>query len=195
VLSFELSVAGQRIIIDPGVYEYIDGPRRRASRSTSSHNTLCFDDLDQAEFFGAFRCARRPDVTVRELVCEPDQLVLEGTHDGFGRAQHIRRFEQTSGALKILDRIAGAPSAARARMLLHPEVEVELDGAHAELRRGPAHLRLIANVEIKCEDAVWWPDMGRERATKRLVLTAPPGASEIVTEIVWSERGPMRGAT
>jgi hypothetical protein len=132
---------------------------------------------------------------MRELVCEPDRLVVEGTHDGFGRAQHIRRFEQTSGALKILDRIAGAPSAARARMLLHPEVEVELDGAHAELRRGPAHLRLIANVEIKCEDAVWWPDMGRERATKRLVLTASPGASEIVTDIVWSKPGLTRGAT
>jgi uncharacterized heparinase superfamily protein len=195
VLSFELSVAGRRIVVDPGVYEYIDGPRRRASRSATSHNTLCFDGLDQAEFFGAFRCARRPGVTVRELVCEPDQLLLEGTHDGFGRAQHIRRFEQTSGALKILDLIAGAPSAARARMLLHPEVVVELDGARAELTRGPARLRLSANVEIKCEDAVWWPDMGRECATKRLVLTAPSGASEIVTEITWSKPGRMRGAT
>ncbi len=195
VLSFELSVAGQRIIVDPGVYEYIDGPRRRASRSAASHNTLCFDGLDQAEFFGSFRCARRPNVMVRELVCEPDQLVLEGTHDGFGRAEHIRRFEQTTGSLKILDRIAAAPSAAHARMLLHPDVEVELDGDRAELRRGPAHLRLSANVEIKCEKAVWWPDMGHERATKRLVLTAPPGGSEIVTEIVWSKPGPMRGAT
>jgi uncharacterized heparinase superfamily protein len=195
VLSFELSVAGQRIVVDPGVYEYFDGPRRRASRSTASHNTLCFDGLDQAEFFGAFRCARRPDVTVRELVCVPDRLVLEGTHDGFGRARHVRRFDQTSGALKILDRISGAPSAARARMLLHPEVEIEIDGDCAKLRRGPAYLKLRANTEIQCEDAVWWPDMGRERATKRLVLTAPSGASEIVTEITWPKPGPMRGAT
>jgi len=195
VLSFELSIARQRIVVDPGVHEYIGGPRRRASRSATSHNTLCFDGLDQAEFFAAFRCARRPNVTVRELVCEPNRLVLEGTHDGFGRARHVRRFEQTSGALKILDRISGAPSAARARMLLHPEVEIELDGVCAELRRGQAYLQLRANVEIQCEGAVWWPDMGRERATKRLVLTAPPGASEIVTEITWPKPGPMRGAT
>ena len=195
VLSFELSVAGRRIVVDPGVHEYIDGPRRRASRSAASHNTLCFDGLDQAEFFGAFRCARRPDVTVRELLCEPDRLVVEGTHDGFGRAQHVRRFEQVSGDLKILDRIAGAPSPARSRMLLHPEVEVALDGVRAGLRRGPTFLQLRANVEIQCEDAVWWPDMGRERATKRLVLTAPSDTSEIVTEIVWSKPGPMRGVT
>ena len=62
ILSFELSIAGERIVVDPGVYEYVDGPRRRAARAAASHNTLCFDGLDQAEFFGAFRCARRPNV-------------------------------------------------------------------------------------------------------------------------------------
>ncbi len=61
ILSFELSVAGERLVVDPGVYEYIDGPRRRAARAASSHNTLCFDGLDQADFFGAFRCGRRPE--------------------------------------------------------------------------------------------------------------------------------------
>ncbi len=95
ILSFELSLAGERFVVDPGVYEYIDGPRRRAARAAASHNTLCFDGLDQAEFFGAFRCGRRPDVDTLELICEPDRLALEGTHDGYGQRQHIRRFEQT----------------------------------------------------------------------------------------------------
>ena len=60
ILSFEWSLRGERIIVDPGVYEYVAGPRRAASRSAASHNTLCFDGLDQADFFGAFRCGRRP---------------------------------------------------------------------------------------------------------------------------------------
>jgi uncharacterized heparinase superfamily protein len=186
VLSFELSLQEQRIVVDPGVYEYIDGPRRRAARAAASHNTLCFEGLDQAEFFGAFRCARRPNVEVLELICEFDRLALEGSHDGYGRHRHVRRFEQTSGALCIVDRISGPALSAHIGFLLHPEVVVELDGEGASLSRGDARARFRADVAISCEDAVWWPEMGEERATKRLVLKVPPGTPEVTSEFIWS---------
>ena len=64
VLSFELSVAGSRIIVDQGVFEYIAGEKRQRARAAWSHNTLCFEGADQADFFGAFRCGRRPNVMV-----------------------------------------------------------------------------------------------------------------------------------
>ena len=60
VLSFEWSVGGRRVIVDQGVYEYVDGARRRTARSAMSHNTLCIEGFDQAEFFGDFRVGRRP---------------------------------------------------------------------------------------------------------------------------------------
>jgi uncharacterized heparinase superfamily protein len=195
ILSFELSVAGERIIVDQGVYEYIEGLRRRAARSAASHNTLCFDGLDQAEFFGAFRCARRPDVTVREFLGEPDSLVLEGTHDGFAPRRHMRRFEHSPGALRIRDSVSGPSGVATVRFLLHPEVDVQLEGGAVTLTRGRARIDVRANVEIRCEDAVWWPDMGRELATKRLCLTAPLGPLELTTEFLWSRPEPTKGAT
>ena len=186
ILSFELSLQGQRIVVDTGVYEYIDGPRRRAARAAASHNTLCFEGLDQAEFFGAFRCARRPHVEVLHLICEPDQLVLEGTHDGYGSHRHVRRFEQTSGALRIVDRISGPPRAAHINFLLHPEVVVVLDAEGASLTRGASQARFRASLPAACEDAVWWPDMGEERVTKRLRLAVPPGTHEVTSEFIWS---------
>jgi uncharacterized heparinase superfamily protein len=186
ILSFELSLCGERIVVDPGVYEYIDGPRRRAARAAASHNTLCFEGLDQAEFFAAFRCGRRPHVAVNDLACEPDRLALEGTHDGFRPYRHARRFEQTSGALRIVDHISGPPRPARIGFLLHPQVEVELDGEGVMLRRGAAAARFRASVAVVCEDAVWWPDMGSERATKRLCLSVPAGLSEVTSEFIWS---------
>jgi uncharacterized heparinase superfamily protein len=192
ILSFELSLAGERIVVDPGVYEYVEGPRRRAARAAASHNTLCFEGMDQAEFFGAFRCARRPNVETLELICEPDRLALEGTHDGYGRRRHVRRFEQGSGALRIVDRISGPPGAARIGFLLHPEVEVALDDEGAALTRRAARARFRASVAVNCEDAVWWPDMGEERATKRLVLRVAPGMSEVTSEFDWSS--PKGGA-
>ncbi len=186
ILSFELSLAGLRFVVDPGVYKYVEGGRRRAARAAARHNTLCFDGLDQAEFFGAFRCGRRPNVMLRELVREPDRLVLEGTHDGYGPHKHVRRFEQTSGVLRIVDRISGQPRMAGIGFLLHPEVEVCLEAGGALLSRGETRARFCASLDIVCEDAVWWPDMGREMATKRLRLSAPPGLSEVTSEFHWS---------
>jgi uncharacterized heparinase superfamily protein len=193
ILSFELSLAGERIVVDPGVYEYIDGPRRRAARAASSHNTLCFDGLDQAEFFGAFRCARRPSVSLLDLVCEPDRLAVEGTHDGYGRYKHVRRFEQTSGLLRIVDRISGPGRAARIGFLLHPDVEVTKESGGARLARGAAKAEFRANLDMVVEDAVWWPDMGRERPTRRLSLVVAPGTREVTSEFIWSL--PERGET
>jgi len=186
ILSFELSLEGQRFVVDPGVYEYIDGPRRRAARAAASHNTLCFEGLDQAEFFGAFRCARRPHVEVLELICEPDRLVLEGTHDGYRPHRHVRRFEQTRGALRIVDRISGPARAAHVSFLLHPEVVVVLDGEGASLTRGASQARFRASLPVAYEDAVWSPDMGHELPTKRLRIKVPPGRQDVTSEFIWS---------
>ena len=134
ILSFEWSVAGERIIVDPGVYEYFQGPRRAASRSAASHNTLCFEGADQADFFGAFRCGRRPDVEVRRLESDDERLILEGTHDGFGRsARMCRRFEASDAKLTIVDRIdaPGGRAAPPSAFCLHPEVVVAPGGRRA----------------------------------------------------------------
>jgi uncharacterized heparinase superfamily protein len=187
VLSFELSIGGERFVVDPGVYEYIDGPKRRAARAAASHNTLCFEGTDQADFFGAFRCGRRPSVQVRELVCEKDRLVLEGTHDGYRPHKHARRFEQTRGRLRIADRLEGP--AARVSFLLHPDVVVSLENGGAALRRGAAEARLSASLAVEAEPAAWWPDMGEERATTRLVIRAPAGTNEVTSEFIWSPDG------
>ena len=183
ILSFEWSVAGERIVVDPGVFEYFPGPRRAASRSAASHNTLCFEGLDQADFFGAFRCGRRPDVEIRRLQMGDDRLILEGAHDGFGlMGAHCRRFEASDEKLTIVDRI-DAPAGRRAavRFLLHPEVIVAQAADHVALSRGAARIILRSSAKIVCEDAAWWPDLGYESPTKRLRLAWEGGGGEIVT--------------
>jgi uncharacterized heparinase superfamily protein len=197
VLSFEWSVAGKRIIVDQGVYEYDAGERRQRARAASSHNTLSFEGADQADFFGAFRCGRRPGVEVRDYKSLADGgFVLEGTHDGFhtlpGRPRHIRRFEVQPVQVVIEDRVEGDPHhPAYAMFLLHPSVSVEGEGRKIELRRGRTVISMTSTVSIDSEPAIWWPDMGYELPTWRLVLRLAPGTVHARTEFrIW---GSMTG--
>ena len=134
ILSFEWSVAGQRVVVDQGVFEYIPGARRAQSRAAASHNTLCFAGADQADFFGAFRVGRRPDVFVTRQESGDGQMVLEGWHNGFahlpGTPRHRRRFEVLPGQITIIDQIEGEPKTdARINFLFHPDVVAKLTGA------------------------------------------------------------------
>ena len=183
VLSFEWSLEGQRIIVDQGVYEYVDGARRRLARSTAAHNTLSIEGADQAEFFGDFRVGRRPDVSVGKWQPRTDGFRLEGCHDGFARTAaeslHTRVFEVARDVVGIADRLS-RPSRGRARtaLLLHPEVCVTASGNSARLERAGVAVEVISSVPLVVAPAAWWPDMGCEFATSRLVADWPSGTTE-----------------
>jgi hypothetical protein len=56
-LSLELSVAGKRAIVDPGVPTYTAGPERQESRSAAAHNGPFAGE--PMELWGSFRVGRR----------------------------------------------------------------------------------------------------------------------------------------
>ncbi len=183
VLSFEWSVVGQRIIVDQGVFEYNSGERRRRSRAADSHNTLCFAGADQADFFGAFRCGRRPNVKVLKYEVNRSGFQLEGTHDGFahlrGAPRHIRHFEVRPREVVIRDRIEGKSDlSASIGFLLDPAAHVDASACEALIRRGASRIRMTSTLPIGVEEAVWWPNMGHERRTKRLRIRLAPAAGE-----------------
>jgi hypothetical protein len=62
VLSYELSLHGQRVVVDTGVSTYEACAERHYERSTAAHNTLRIDGEEQAEIWASFRVGRRPRV-------------------------------------------------------------------------------------------------------------------------------------
>ncbi|MCF7980241.1 MAG: heparinase II/III-family protein [Chromatiaceae bacterium] len=111
-LSFELSIFGQRLIVNGGTSRYGTGPERLAERGTAAHSTVQIDGADSSEVWGGFRVARRArpfDVVVNDLMPgsdhhrpgsvgpgatpvyqEPAQgfqepLVVSAAHDGYRR--------------------------------------------------------------------------------------------------------------
>jgi uncharacterized heparinase superfamily protein len=85
LLSYELQVGSQRVVVDSGVYEYSAGFWRDYFRSTRAHNTVEVAGQDQSEVWSSFRVARRarPGPVVWQ---ETDHYVLlQATHDGYRR--------------------------------------------------------------------------------------------------------------
>ena len=76
-LSFELSVAEQKIIIDSGAYLYEPGKWRDFFRSTRAHNTVQVDGSEQAEMWGSFRMGRQSRVRVINWLIEPNFVYWE----------------------------------------------------------------------------------------------------------------------
>jgi uncharacterized heparinase superfamily protein len=186
--SIELSISGERFIVDQGVFEYIAGDRRHASRSAHHHNVLAIDGAEPADFYGAFRVGRRPRVTVMQFTGGEDGIQLRGHHDGYvhmpGKPQIERTVEACASSITLTDRIYGKTwLPATSRLLLHPDCTVSVVGDTAIVSRGNLALAIRGSAPLRAEPAVWWPDMGVEIATNRLCLTLPPGCFEAVFEL------------
>ena len=113
MLSFELCVDGCRVVVDSGVHDYEVGPQRDYDRSTSAHNTVMVDGVEQSEIWGAFRVARRARPLFADLSeWSNGELRFRGSHDGYhrirGRVSHEREFViQQTGRWEIRDRLTG----------------------------------------------------------------------------------------
>ncbi len=156
-LSFELSVGGERVVTDTGVYEYAAGERRDRARATRSHATIEIDAQEQAECWAAHRIGGRPDVALASY--EPGSFV-EAVCAGWPTPEvlHRRRFELANGALEIHDSLEIAAAQVRATLPLAPGLTPRLERGAATLgaRRWPlaAH-RASADARLaRREDAL-----------------------------------------
>jgi uncharacterized heparinase superfamily protein len=128
-LSFELSVAGERVVADTGGGY---GAQRALARSTRAHATVEVDGAEQAELWGEGRVGGRPDAGLVRVV--PD-VSVEGVCAGWSTPEllHRRTLALDGAALRIEDRFDRRARRARLFLPLAPGVGVRLDAARAEL--------------------------------------------------------------
>ncbi len=153
LLSFELSLDGERVIVDSGVSGYEGDPLRAFVRSTAAHNTVQVDGVEQSQVWGIFRVGRRARPLFARIEQRPDgEIVFEGAHDGYAhlpqRAIHHRRivYRPADRLWTIIDRLEGKGEA-RIEAFLHfaPERELTLhDGVFTAESSGG-----IVKVEIR----------------------------------------------
>jgi uncharacterized heparinase superfamily protein len=188
-LTFELSLFGQRWIVDSGCSTYAEGAERHRQRGTAAHNTVVVDDADSSEVWASFRVARRARVCELAVSEGKDQSTVTASHDGYlrlpGRVTHRRSVTLCPTALEVVDNLNGRYRQALASMLLHPEVEVrQLTAQSLELHCGGRVVMLdVEGGSTQVEPALWHPEFGSAHETHRICLTLT--TSRLVARLTW----------
>lgn len=166
-LSFELSVAGRRVLVNSGTSTYEPGSERMRQRGTGAHNTVAIDGHDSSEVWSSFRVGHR--ARPRDLSADAGPPIeVSCAHDGYARLPggpvHHRRWRLGAGELVVEDRLAGGPHPARARYHFHPDLEVHpADGAGTGTvgaKNGPLLAWRVEEGEAALVPATWHPRFG-----------------------------------
>lgn len=194
-LSLELSLFGQRVLVNSGTSVYGADAERQRQRGTLAHNTVALDGADSSEVWGGFRVARRAQICGRRF--DAAAGTAEAAHDGYtrlpGRPLHRRRLELDAGELRIEDCIQGeGVHSVQGAWHLHPKVEVSGTAPDAVRLRVPTAggsrevtLR-VEGAALAVEDSSWHPRFGAALPNKRVIFRydgALPVA--IATRLEW----------
>lgn len=195
-LSFELSLQGQRVLVNSGTSCYGVGLERQRQRGTAAHNTLIVDEQDSSEVWGGFRVARRARAQTLDIAETPGAVRVEANHDGYlrlpGHNLHRRSWLLSDDFLVIEDEVTGVFDQAEIRFHLHPEIEVEAlntTGSEVLLRMTDGKMVevVIQGGSLSAKQSTWHPFFGVSVPNVCLaaVLTGP----RIKTIIKWGAGG------
>jgi len=190
-LSFELSVFGQRVIVNGGTSRYGSGPERLRERQTAAHSTLEINGTSSSEVWGGFRVARRAypfDLTIQKSA---SAVEVACAHDGYqllsGNPVHRRAWSLTEEMLTISDSIVGDFQSAISRFIFHPDVKVEIlskDSYKVILPRGEILALQVRQGESQIVDALNASEFGKLRDTQ--CLRVSPQNGKAVVQLSWA---------
>lgn len=146
-LSFDLTVAGVPLIIDPGTGAY-SGAERTRLRATASHNTLTVDDVDSSVQKGAFSWKSVACTRLEGFCASKGATWTTASHDGYQRLAdpvcHSRTIVRLTGRYwVVLDAVtANARHHIGLTFQLAPGALVASDGARFSIHLPPAFMTL-----------------------------------------------------
>lgn len=188
LLSYELMLGGFPLVVDSGVYEYDVGAMRHQLRSTSAHNTLQVDHLEQSEIWSAFRVARRAKKIQASIERERNLIQIRGAYRGFYRGLnssiHSREMgvvldaqESRMRQVHVHDEVVHRRQSRRGSVgfiHLHPEVSLETRGKFQyDLRVKDlvvARIHVEHAAEVSLSPSVYAPEFGLQLVCQKLSI-------------------------
>lgn len=184
-LSFEVSLGGERVIVNSGTSVYGYSAQRQVERSTAAHSTVEVDDEDSSEVWGAFRVARRARVRNLQIEHADREIRISAEHDGYrrfgGGVIHRRSWRFSSNGFVISDTVQGRFRKAVARFHLGPGMvaTVNSDGHSGEITTPLGRtIHWSTSLPVRIEASQWHPEFGRSINTNALVADLSLGKLE-----------------
>ena len=155
-LALWLHIGDQPVLVDAGTYLYHSGgPWRDRFRGTGLHNTLCLDGQDSSRIAGTFNWSRKAAcerIAWRSTQSETAACVR---HDGFLASHgllHERQLVAHAQGFTVRDALVAGRTAKSKRsvrsveiaFLVHPDLDVAIDGPTATVARGDEVLLRIS---------------------------------------------------
>lgn len=164
-LSFEMSLFGNRLIVNSGTSRYGLGRERERERGTAAHSTLEIDGQNSSEVWGGFRVARRANPLEVSVRRDEETVVIEAAHDGYrrlpGRPTHRRRWVIRDGRLEVTDFVEGGFEEAVSRIHFHPDAQVLKVGRGGGVRWRSGSARWESDVsDALLRSSEWYPEFG-----------------------------------
>lgn len=179
IFSYELSVTGEKVITDSGVYEYVQGPMREYVRSTMAHNTVSIDRMDQAECWSSFRLARRyPPKEVR-FSKEGCRSFFHGRFDGYASLigdgishERIIETDEERNIITVKDTVSGqGRHIAESFIHLHPDSGLIQKGGLFLINSGGHTVKIVpVNGLPSVEDGWYCPQFGTRIKSRVITL-------------------------
>ena len=181
-LSFEMSIDGQRMIVNCGAHSGGDDVWRDAMRATAAHSTAAVDDHNMLERLDDGSLGRGPKRVISKRLEDGGNIWVDATHDGyrdiFGMTHRRRLYLTADGDnFRGEDILSGGDRVARftIRFHLHPDVKASLtaDGAGAllQLANGEGWRMRTGGAALVIADSVYLGRAGEVSRTEQIVLS------------------------
>jgi uncharacterized heparinase superfamily protein len=176
-LSFEMSVFGQRLIVNSGTSTYRSGKERDWERSTSAHSTVVVNGADSSEVWGGFRVARRARPFNLRINQAEDMFDISCSHDGYRRIGkdivHRRRWTVGESEVVVRDEVEGGFDEAKAYFYFHPEIEfswVDENKGVLSIQNSKSISVLVEEGSGNVQSAKYYSEFGRAVDTTCLII-------------------------
>lgn len=191
-LSFELSLYGQRFLVNSGTSTYRSGIQRQHERSTKAHNTVTINNKNSSDVWAEFRVAKRAYPKDLFVDYQPQRVVISCAHDGYTRfikpCIHRREWTFHEQELTIRDVITGNDKKqAESRLYFHPNIQIiclEQGVIQCQLQGNrTAFIHLTGATQYSLESTFWYPCFGTAIENRCLVVLFT--GKQLITKIAW----------
>lgn len=197
--NLEISIAGQRWIVDSGNFQYAAGSMRDYCRSSLAHNVLTVGNSNSCQMWGSFRMGRRGQIVEFRSGSAARRQWVVVAHDGYRKAgvSRVTRLVGVDelGSIYVADRVDGKPSKPVAGVVhCHPAVcrhSIDSkDSSRWKLERDGCEQWLSFVGATRIERALSWycPRFGRRERNEAFLYEGSDESAQIIGWIL----SPMR---